>query len=259
LSLREHFEEMVIVESDGPVSVLTLNRPETLNAFDRPLTTALIDGLVDLPEDRRTRVVVITGKGRAFSAGGDIGTFETFVRDLEERRSELRYTRRLIDGLLAFHLPVIAAVNGPAVGLGCTLATLADLLFISEETYLADPHVNVGLVAGDGGGIGWPANTSLVLAKRYLLTGDRIPAAEAVRIGLANEAVPPEELLPRAVEMAHRIARQPPQAVQDTKFLLNLSLRQTAVLALSYGLAAESQSHDTQELKEIVTKWGDRK
>jgi enoyl-CoA hydratase len=161
--------------------------------------------------------------------------------------------------MLTFHLPLIAAVNGPAVGLGCTIATAADLLFISEDAYLADPHVVVGLTAGDGGAITWPARTSLVVAKRYLLTGDRLPAAEAVRVGLANEALPADDLLPRAMEMAHRIARLPAQAVQDTKLVLNQALRHASVSALPYGLAAESQSHDTQDVKDVVDEWRARK
>jgi enoyl-CoA hydratase len=118
---------------------------------------------------------------------------------------------------------------------------------VAESAFLADPHVSVALVAGDGGAVTWPALTSLLKAKQYLLTGDRIPAAEAVELGLANFVTPDDEVVSEAVAFAHRLARQPPQAVQDTKAVLNQALRQAAVNALGFGLAAESQSHDTEE------------
>ena len=125
--------------------------------------------------------------------------------------------------------------------------TLCDIVFISEDTFVADPHVASALVAGDGGAVTWPAYTSLLRVKQYLLTGDRIPAAVAVEMGIANFAVPATELLPQATAFAHRLAALPPQAVQDTKLVLNQILRANALNTLGMGLAAESQSHDTAE------------
>ena len=135
------------------------------------------------------RAVVLTGAGRAFSAGGSIDEFEYYRTDFGARRKTLRNARRLVEDMLNLHLPVVAAVNGPAVGLGCTLATLCDIVFIDESTFLADPHVTVALVAGDGSAVTWPFMTSMLRVKQYLLTGDRIPAAVAVELGLANFAV----------------------------------------------------------------------
>jgi enoyl-CoA hydratase len=114
-------------------------------------------------------------------------------------------------------------------------------------------------VAGDGAAVTWPSLTGLLRAKRYLLTGDRIPAAEAVAMGLANEAVPGERLLTESIAFAQRLAALPPQAVQDTKAVLNQQLRQAAVTALGYGLAAESQSHDTVEYAAVPEKFRTRK
>jgi enoyl-CoA hydratase/carnithine racemase len=208
--------------------------------------------------DRDARAVVLTGAGRAFSAGGSIDEFEYYRTDFAARRKTLQNARRLVDDMLNLHLPVVAAVNGPAVGLGCTLATLCDIVFVDESTFLADPHVTVALVAGDGSAVTWPFMTSMLRVKQYLLTGDRIPAPVAVELGLANFAVPAGALLPDATAFARRLADLPPQAVQDTKSVLNQLLRQAAVNVLGFGLAAESQSHDTEEYRAVPEKFRSR-
>lgn len=251
--------DAVLIEGDGPVRILTMNRPEALNAFDGELHHALPGALHEVSDDPKVRAVVLTGAGRAFSAGGNIDDFTAFANDLELRRATLRLGRRLFEELINVHLPVIAAVNGPAVGLGCTIATACDAVIMSEQTFLADPHVTVALVAGDGGAVTWPLNIGLLRAKPYLLTGDRMPAEVAVSLGLATRAVPPEQVLPEATAMAHRIAALPPQAVQDTKSVLNQHLRMAAVTVLGYGLAAESQSHDTPEYRAVPEKMRARK
>jgi enoyl-CoA hydratase len=245
----------VRVEVDGPVRIVTLNRPEALNSFDREMHAELPRVLADLGEDREARAVVLTGAGRAFSAGGDISNFALNRTDLYHRRAGLRDGRRLFDELISFHLPVVAAVNGPAVGLGCTVATACDIVFMADDAFLADPHVAVALVAGDGGAVTWPALTSLLKAKQYLLTGDRIPAQEALAMGMANFVVPPGELMGAATAFAQRLASLPPQAVQDTKMVLNQLLRERAASTLHLGLAAESQSSDTAEYAEVPDKF----
>jgi enoyl-CoA hydratase len=241
----------LLVSADGPVRIVTLHRPDALNAFDEALHAAYPAALRSIEDDPGARAVVVTGAGRAFCAGGSIDDFDTFREDFTARRTAMRNARRLVDDMLQLSLPVVAAVNGPAVGLGCTLATLCDIVFVADDTYLADPHVTVALVAGDGGAVTWPFMTSMLQVKRYLLTGDRIPAAKAVELGLANEAVPRDRVLAEAVAFAHRLAALPPQAVQDTKAVLNQHLRQAAVTALGIGLAAESQSHDTEEYARV--------
>ncbi|HTU07212.1 MAG TPA: enoyl-CoA hydratase/isomerase family protein [Trebonia sp.] len=251
--------DAVLIEEDGPVRILTMNRPESLNAFDGELHHGLPDALHTVSDDPKVRAIVLTGAGRAFSAGGNIDDFTAFANDLELRRATLRLGKRLFEELINVHLPVVAAVNGPAVGLGCTIATACDAVIMSDQTFLADPHVTVALVAGDGGAVTWPLNIGLLRAKPYLLTGDRMPADVAVSLGLATRAVPPEQVLPEATAMAHRIAALPPQAVQDTKSVLNQHLRQAAVTVLGYGLAAESQSHDTPEYKAVPEKMRARK
>ena len=175
---------VIRVESDGPLRIVTLNRPETMNAFDREMQAELPRVLTAISQDREARAVVLTGAGRAFSAGGDIANFPLNRADLYHRRAGLREGRRLFDELINMNLPVVVAVNGPAVGLGCTVATACDIVFMADDTFLADPHVTVALVAGDGGAVTWPSLTSLLKAKQYL----RERAASVLPFGLAAES-----------------------------------------------------------------------
>lgn len=250
--------DVVLLERrDNGVCIVTLNRPQTLNAFNDELHHTLPVVLAELDDDVDVRVVVITGAGRAFSSGGDRSGMGGDI-DLDQKRRAFRAGRRLIENLLGLHVPVIAAVNGPAVGLGATIATAADLVFMSETAFLADTHVTVGLVAGDGGSLTWPALTGLLRAKEYLLTGDRLGAAKALEYGLATRVCPPDQLLAEALAMADRIADLPPQAVQDTKQLLNQQLRIAAVGILGQGLAAETISQFTDEYRGSGKRFAER-
>jgi enoyl-CoA hydratase len=153
---------------------------------------------------------------------------------------------------------VIAAVNGPAVGLGGSLAVSSDIVLMSDAAYLADTHVTIGLVAGDGGVVSWPFMTSLLKVKEYLFTGERIPAETAVQIGLANRVVPADQLMAEALLLAHKLEAQPPQALQETKRALNLHLQAAALRVLPYALAAESESFSTPEIAQTVRKFTEK-
>jgi len=235
------------VETDGPVRVVTLNDPDALNAFSEQMHESFTELWSHIAKDEDARAVVLTGAGRAFSAGGNYADFERRRVDLDFRKSEMQHARDIVNSMIDCPLPVVAAVNGPAVGLGCTVATLCDIVFIADSAFIADPHVSVALVAGDGSAVSWPAHTSLLKAKQYILTGDRIPAEEAVALGLANFVVPKDELLDAALAFAHRLAAQPPFALRETKRILNEVLRRNAERALQTGLDAEHASHDTPE------------
>ncbi|QTI70939.1 enoyl-CoA hydratase/isomerase family protein [Gordonia polyisoprenivorans] len=251
--------DAVTIDADGHVRILTFNRPDSLNAFDDDLHRGLPAALREVENDREARVIVLTGAGRAFSAGGDIEDFDKLGNDLWLRRTTLRTGRQLFEDIVGVHLPIVAAVNGPAVGLGCTIATACDFVLVSDKAFLADPHVQVALVAGDGGAITWPLNAGLLRAKRYLLTGDRMSPEVAVELGLATEVVPADTLMDEAITLAKKVAALAPQAVQDTKSVLNQHLRMAAVTSLHYGLAAESQSHDTDEYRAVPETFRARK
>jgi enoyl-CoA hydratase len=250
--LQNPFAPELLIEERGPVRVVTLNRPEALNAMVPRLHRALEEVWSHLAADGAARAVVLTGAGRAFSAGGDLDEVARWWDDTDARRREIDGARRLLTEIVDFPLPVVAAVNGPAVGLGCTLAVSSDIVLIAESAFLADPHVGIGLTAADGGALVWPFLVGMLRAKEYLLTGDRIPAEQAVAIGLANRVVPDDDLLDAALQLADRLAAQPPQAVRSTKQALNLHVRRAFADVLEYALREEYRSFDAPEHREIV-------
>jgi enoyl-CoA hydratase len=167
------------VETDGKLAFVRLDRPEALNAANPDLHRALAEVWGRLAQDPAIHVVVLHGAGKAFCAGGDLGLIQGMAEDPELRRSTLAEAAQIVREIIAFPLPIVAAVHGAAVGLGCSLASLADVVIMEESAFLADPHVSVGLVAGDGGALVWPLLMNLQRAKYYLFSGARIPAATA--------------------------------------------------------------------------------
>ncbi len=234
----------VLVEDRGPVRVVTLNRPEAFNAADETLHRSLARLWPELAAAPDIRAVVLTGSGKAFSAGGDLGLLDRMVRDVDLRDEIMSEAADIVRGMTSVRVPIVAAVNGPAVGLGCSLAAMSDLVVIEEQAYFADPHVALGLVAADGGALTWPLLTSLLRAKEFILLGDRLPADEALRLGLANRVVPRGQSLTVALELANRLAVLPPQAVTETKALLNNALHQAVGSLLAGALDRESASFD---------------
>jgi enoyl-CoA hydratase len=246
------------VEGDGPVRTVVISRPADLNAVNQPLHWALANVWRQLAADRAAKVVILTGAGRTFCAGGDFDWITTFLDDPVARDESIREGAQIIEEMLRFPLPVIAAVNGAAVGLGCSLAVLCDIVLISETAHLADPHVTVGLVAGDGGAAFWPLLTPILRSREYLYTGDRIPAATAVELGLATRAVAPGDLLPEARRLAERLVGQPAEALQATKRVLNMHLSQALSGALQAGFAAEAITMRSAEHRERLLALGEK-
>jgi enoyl-CoA hydratase len=256
--MNHPFEPELLIESRGAVRIVTLNRPEHMNSTSPELHRALVRVWAHLAEDGDARAVVITGAGKAFSAGGDWGLMQSLWDDHAKRTDEMREARRLLTEIFDFPLPLVAAVNGPAVGLGCSLAAACDIVLIAESAFLQDPHVAVGLTAADGGAPTWPLMMSLLKAKEYLLTCDRIPAEQAVAIGLANRVVPDGEVLDAAIALAEKLAAQPPQAVQTTKQALNMHMKRAIAGVLEYAASSEYQSFDTPEHRAIVNGFVER-
>ncbi len=238
----------LVVEADGPVRLVRLNRPDELNATNHVLHEGLSRLWPQVDADLEARVVVLTGNGRAFSAGGDFDYIAELSQDQALRHQSLTHGRQIVMGMARCRVPVIAAVNGPAVGLGCSLVALSDIVFMAQSAHLADPHVMVGLVAADGGPVTWPLLTSLQLAKEYALTGDRISAERAAAIGLVNHVCPDDEVLEQALACGQRIAKLPQQAVEDTKRILNLHLERAVTATLDFALTAEDRSFTSPEL-----------
>jgi enoyl-CoA hydratase/carnithine racemase len=180
---------------------------------------------------------------------------DRMANDRELRRRVIAEGRELVLNMIRCRIPLVAAVNGPAVGLGCSVVALSDVVYMAESAYLADPHVAVGLVAADGGPLTWPLHTSLLLAKEYAFTGDRISAARAAQIGLANHVCPDGEVFSAALETAHKIAALPRQAVEATKRVLNLHVERAVLASIDFALAAETESFDTDELRKNIARF----
>jgi enoyl-CoA hydratase len=246
---------VIRVDADGPVRVVRLMRPEQLNAVNDELHLALTRLFSQLSADHDARVAVITGEGRAFSAGGDFDLLDRMARDRALRHAVIAEGRELVLNMIRCRIPVVAAVNGPAVGLGCSVIALSDVVYMAESAYLSDPHVTVGLVAADGGPLTWPLHTSLLLAKEYAFTGDRIPATRAAEIGLANHICPEREVLPAALAAAHKIAALPRQAVEATKRVLNLHAERAVLATIDFAMASETESFDTPELRANIDRF----
>lgn len=239
-------------ERDGDVLVVTVDHPSSdLNAVDHALHTDLTALFPRLQAEREARAVLLTGRGRAFSAGGDFGWFPSLQDPVALRELGLD-AKAMIWDLLDVHLPIVAAVNGHAMGLGASIALLSDVVFVAESARIGDPHVAVGLVAGDGGTIAWPLAVGPMLAKRFLLTGDPVSAEEAVQLGLAHRAVPADELQAEALAFAHRLAAGAPLAIQLTKQAVNAWIKATMGAPFDLAQALEMTTFRSDDHREAL-------
>jgi enoyl-CoA hydratase len=201
--------------------------------------------------------VVLTAAGTAFSAGGDFGWFPE-LRTVEALDALRREARGMLTDLLDVEVPIVAAVNGAAVGLGASIALLCDVVVAADTATFVDPHVRVGLVAGDGGTVAWPAALGPARAKWHLLSGEPLPAPEAAAFGLVTRCVPADELQATALAMAERLAANPPLAVRYTKAALNQPLKrallETVDVALPLELATFLSADHAEAVQAAVEK-----
>jgi enoyl-CoA hydratase len=225
----------VHLSRDGHVLRAVIDKPgDDLNTVDEELHADLVSLFAQLRQETEARAVLLSAQGRAFSAGGDFRWMPK-LQDPDAMEHLRLSAKQMIWDLLDIPIPVVAAVNGPAVGLGASISLLCDCIVASTQASFADPHVRVGIVAGDGGTVAWPLAVGPAKAKRYLLTGDPISAVEAERIGLVTDVVPPEELEERSMALAQRLAEGAPLAIRYTKLAVNNMVKQA--LATSFDLA----------------------
>jgi enoyl-CoA hydratase/carnithine racemase len=243
-----------LIETEDGISTIIMNRPKQLNAFHPDMVIEFQDVLREVDGDPSTRVIILTGAGRAFTAGGDIKSFGT--------KPDPRVNRRgwhLIHRMLEVEKPMVAMINGPAVGLGMTLALLCDCTVMAEDATIGDPHVSRGLAAGDGGAVVLPALVGPHRAKELLMTGRLLSGREAGAIGLVNHAVPMDELSATSRGLARELAEQPTYAVRATKMVVNRYIRWMANEVLDVALAFEEISKHLPEHAEAVGEWKDQR
>jgi enoyl-CoA hydratase len=193
------YQHLLIEKKDG-IALLTINRPESLNSTNFRLHNELSRVWLDLAEDDEVRVAVITGAGRAFSAGGDFEVVETAAGNLEVVSQIMKEARDIVHNMINCDKPIISAINGVAVGAGLAVALLADISIASENAKFTDGHTRLGVAAGDHAAVIWPLLVGMAKAKYYLLTCDMLDAKEAERIGLVSMCIPPDQLMPKAME-----------------------------------------------------------
>lgn len=239
------------VSLDNDVLTIAIDRPDSLNAVNDPLHAELSEAFGEA-YDTDARVVVLTGNGDAFSAGGDVNWMKNNIENPENFHKTMREGEQIIEDIVNLEKPIIAKVNGDATGLGATLALFCDIVMMSDEARLGDPHVSVALVAGDGGAVIWPLLTSLNKAKELLMTGDLLSAEEAEDYGLANHVVPDDELDEATEEMINKLAAGPQTAIRYTKKTLNNWLQLGNTVALKEGLAFEGVSQQHPDHEEAV-------
>jgi enoyl-CoA hydratase len=227
--------ETLLLERAGPVAVLVVNRPEKRNALNAQVRSELVAALATLRDAADLRVLVLTGAGdRAFVAGADVAEFATRT-PLEQRRAMA--TPRVFDAVAEFPLPVIAMVNGLALGGGCELALACDLRIAAESAQLGQPEIRLGLIPGGGATQRLPRLVGLGRATRLVLTGEPVGSAAALAMGLVDEVCPDAQLRERTMSIAHALAAHSPVALQ----LAKAALRSAAELPLQAGLAHERE------------------
>ncbi len=246
----DHYKTMLFSLRERILTV-TFNRPEKLNIFteemERELTQFLVDGAFDSDFD----IAILTGAGRAFSAGGDVENW--MVKNVENPGGvDANLSKRVVFAMLDFPKPIIAKVNGHAIGLGATVALYCDVIFASNKAKFADPHVLMGLSAGDGGAIIWPQLIGYARAREYLMTGELIPAPKAAEMGLINYSLPPEELDAAVDAFVLKLSKGALQAISATKLTVNLGLKQVATAVMDASIAYEKLTVYTADHAEAV-------
>jgi enoyl-CoA hydratase len=243
------YQHLLFEHRPNGVVVITINRPERMNATNDRLHWELTKVWLTLDADPAARVAVITGAGRAFSAGGDLDMVDANSRDPKRLAQTVREASDIVYNLINLDKPVISAINGVAVGAGLVVALLSDISIMSETARITDGHTRLGVVAGDHAAIVWPLLCGMAKAKYYLLTCDFIDGKEAERIGLVSLCVPPAELMPKALEVADKLAGGAQQAIRWTKRSLNNWLRQAGPI-FDQSIALEMLTFMDEDVRE---------
>jgi len=252
---QENYEQILIEKRPNGVAIATLNQPHKLNAIDPNMHLEVTSLARDVDEDPDVKVLVLTGAGRAFCAGGDFSP----GRPRFSGARIWRQARQLVDDILDCETPIITAVNGPAMGLGSTIALLGDVVFASRSARIGDTHVRIAAGAGDGGQLYWPLLMGINRAKYYMMTGDVLTGEEAEKLGLVNFVVDDDQLMTRALELADRLAAGPTLAITASKMGINKYIKFVSNLVLPYTLKLQSATLYTEDAAEAIAAFRDKR
>lgn len=244
--------ETILLSRKGRLLTITFNRPEAMNAVTAKMHAELPEVFVFASTDPHSDVVVLTGAGPAFSAGGDMAHIQSHADNPSQFDEEVRQAKRIVFAILDMEKPLICRMNGHAVGLGATLALFCDIVFAADNARIGDPHVSIGLVAGDGGAVIWPQRIGFTLAKEFLMTGELLSATRARDIGLINHCMPPEELDAAVQQCCDRLLAGAQDAIRWTKTLVNLELKRIATATMDVGLAYEGVTVRSADYREGI-------
>ncbi len=250
--------QRIAVSRRERILVLALDNGK-VNAVDSQMHRELARVFLDAQDDADSDLVILTGTGRAFCAGGDAAWFRRQIEDPRTFRAIAPEAKRIVSSLLDLEKPLLCRLNGAAAGLGATIALMSDVIVAADTAVIGDPHIKVGLVAGDGGAIIWPQLIGFARAKEMLLTGDLLPAPEAARMGLINHAVPAAELDAKVDEIAAKILGNPRWAVRWTKTVANIPLRELAARLSDPAIAYEILTNLTEDRREAVDAFIERR
>lgn len=246
-------------ERDGKVLHVIFNQPDTLNSFHGESHTELSHVFYDVVEDPESEIIVVSGAGRAFSAGGDIEYMQWLYDNPTAFYRCVREAKRVVMSMLECDKPIIGKINGDAIGLGSTVALFCDVIFAADTARFGDPHNNVGLTSGDGGQIIWPHLIGYARAKHYLFTGEKVGAKEAAQMGLINAAMPAEELDSYVDAYAQKLAAMPTQSLRWSKSTINVPLRQMAASMMDLGMAYENVAARTKDHVEAISAFREKR
>lgn len=247
------YPETLKLDLTDNILTITLNNPDMRNAILPDMDEALTRIFWDADRDPEVRVIIITGAGKAFCAGGDIAGMKAGLEDINTFIVGVKNGKRFMQSMIDCDKPIIARVQGDAVGLGATLALFADITVASEKARFGDPHVNVGLVAGDGGAIIWPKNAGYAHAKYFLLTGDLVSAREAQAMGLIAKVTDEAGLDAEVQRIADKLNNGALQAITYTKHVLNIGIRQLFASSVDAGFALETVTGRLPDHREATT------
>src|SRR6267378_5042866 len=243
------YQHLLFERKDDGILLITINRPEVLNATNNRLHWELSHVWLDIADDDETNVIVMTGAGRAFSAGGDLAMIENMTANAGNIAKAWKEAGDIVYNMINLDKPIITAINGVAVGAGLAVAFMADISIASESMRITDGHLRLGVAAGDHAVIIWPLLCGMAKAKYYLLTSDFIDGREAERIGLVSLCVPADQVLPKALEVGDRVARGAQQAIRWTKRSLNNWLRQAGPI-FDQSIALEMLTFMDEDVRE---------